>query len=206
MTFGRESLRRLRHQLGRYVFAPQFGRACGGRAEPQPVEAAAGTADFALQVRRRGSARLGHLPVADDQVGRPAAIAQRGERRILQKRKRLLRTGRDAIVVGLLAVRTDAAIIQRADHLPIAFRPAMHALGAQLDAAAAVDARRGAANAELADLVAIPGRGPPNLARDVGIIRPGEGVVRGGSVAACLFSGRRHVGPRIAANRRSGGC
>ncbi len=75
----------------------------GGEAEPQAVEPAARAAHLLSRCCRRRLARLRHVPVADQQVGRPAAVAQRLEGRVLGQRQGLPRARRRRI-----AVRPDA--------------------------------------------------------------------------------------------------
>ena len=124
VIFGPRVVAAVEQQPGGDVLAAQTGGRGVREAEPQPVEAAAGGADLALQVLAGRPARLGHLPGAHEQVGRPAVIAHRLEDRILGQRERALRAGGDAVVVRLLAVRPDAAIVERPDDVPIALRAA----------------------------------------------------------------------------------
>ena len=109
-------------------------------------------------------AGLSHPPGADDQIGGPAVVTERFKDGILGQRQGLVGTSADAVVVGVLALEADAAVGEWAHHRSVAVRPDVHAVGAELDAFAALLAGRGPVDSELADLVSITGRSGLHLA------------------------------------------
>ena len=127
------------HEFGGNVFAaqarPAAPRACGtagGRSRRQRPPTSLS------RCLRRGTARLGHHPVARQQVGRPAVIAQGGEGRVLGHRRAPAADRRSRN--NDRSWRTPARCSDSpADASPaVAFRPAVHALAGKFDAAAAV--------------------------------------------------------------------
>ena len=124
------------------VFAPQPGRDFFREHETKPVKPAARIADLAFQMRRRFVACFGHEPVACQKIRGPAIIAQRLENRAFVKRKGLTRAVCDAEAACLFAIRPDASVIERTDHLPVAGRPDVDAIATGLNAFSAGNARR----------------------------------------------------------------
>ncbi len=118
----------VKKQLGVDVFATEVGGDLFGEHETQPVEPAAGIADLAFEIRRRLVAGFGHEPVACEKVGRPAIIAEGFENGTFVERKRLLRTIFHAEAAAFFALRADAPVVERTDHLPVARRTDMHAV------------------------------------------------------------------------------
>ena len=184
----------VQQQRRRDVLSPQIGRPLLGKAEPQSIESAAGGSHLAFQVFRRQLARLGHVPHADQQVGRPAIVAHRGERRILGHRQSPLGARVHAVRIGLRTVRPDAAIIERSDHRAVAFRVKVDAGLADDRASTALCTLRRPADGVLADLVPVARRRHRHLSRDLGKIRVRDEFVRRlRPVAAGRFN-RAHVG------------
>ena len=116
-------------------------------------------------------ARLRHGPRADNQVGCPAIVAHGFKYGICRQRERPGGTRGDAEVVRLLAVGTDAPIVERTNGKPVAFGTFVDSARAHADALPAGDAAGVAMDAELADLVAVPRRRETHLAPHLRVVR-----------------------------------
>ena len=121
--------------------------------------------------------RLG--PRTDEQIRRPAIVAQGLEYGIRRQRQGAHGTRADAVVIGLLTVEADAAVVERANGKAVTFAALVHAVRADADALAAGHTFGVAMDAELADRVAIPWRRKMHFAPDLGVVRTHDGVFRG---------------------------
>ena len=107
--------------------------------EPEPVKAAAGIAAFVVEIVGLGRhiSGLGHLPRRQNQIRRPAIIAERGEHGIFPDRQSPLRAMGHAILIRLFAGRPDAQVMLGLAEI---FEPGfvdVDAIGADLHALAA---------------------------------------------------------------------